>query len=93
MGKQPCRAEPGLRAYTYHMEKMPKESWDNIVETLAKVEKIMSTFVPSDELRHLNLAREFLGYQIMSPTMTSDNEKKLILPLKMKQCRHKTHGE
>ena len=83
MGTQPCRAEPGVRAYTYHMEKMPKESWDNIVETLAKVEKIMSTFLPSDELRHLNLGRELLGYQTMSPTMTSDNEKKLILPLKI----------
>ena len=83
MGTQPCRAEPGVRAYTYHMEKMPKESWDNIVETLAKLEIIMSTFVPSDELRLLNLGRELLGYKTMTPTVTTDNEKKLILPLKI----------
>ena len=83
MGTQPCRAEPGVRAYTYHMEKMPKESWDNIVETLAKVERIMSTFVPSDELRLLNLGRELLGYKTMTPTVTTDNEKKLTLPLKI----------
>ena len=83
MGAQPCWAQPGVRAYTYLIKKMPKESWDNIVKTLAKVETIMSTFIPPGELRHLNLGRELLGYQTMSPTMTSDNEKKLILPLKI----------
>ena len=62
MGTQPCRAEPGVHAYTYHMEKMPKETWDNIVKTLSKVETIMSSFVPSDKLRHFNLGREFIGY-------------------------------
>ena len=83
MGTQPSRAEPGVRSYTYHMEKMPKESWDNIVQTLSNVEKIMSAYVPSDELRHLNLGRELLGYKTMTPTMTSEKENTFILPLKI----------
>ena len=45
--------------------------------------KNLSTFVPSDELRLLNLGRELLGYKTMTPTVTTDNEKKLILPLKI----------
>ena len=83
MGTQPCRTEPGVCVYTYHMEKMPKESWDNIVKTLSKVEKIMSSFVPSDELRHLNLGRELIGYQTMTATRTTGDGKKMILPLKI----------
>ena len=75
MGTQPCHADPGVHAYTYHMDKMPKESWDNTVETLSKVEKIMSSFVSTNELRHLNLGRELIGYQTMPATMTSGNEK------------------
>ena len=83
MGTQPCRAEPGMRAYTYRMDKMPKESWDNIVQTLLKVEKIMPSFVLLNELRHLNFGREFIGYQTMTATITAGNENKLILPLKI----------
>ena len=75
MDTQPCHAEPGVCAYTYHMDRMPKESWDNIVQTFLKVEKIMSSFVPSNELRYLNLGRELIGYQTMPATMTSGNEK------------------
>ncbi len=43
----------------------------------------MSAFVPSDELRHLNLGRELLGYKTMTPTVTTDDETKLILRLKL----------
>ena len=83
MGTQPCRAGPGVRSYTYHMEEMPSKSWDNIVNTLAKVESIMSSYVPSEELRQLNLGRELLGYKTMTPSHGTKDEHELILPLKI----------
>ena len=79
MCTQPYRAEPGVHTYTYHMDKIPKESWDNVVETLSKVEKIMSYSIPTNELWHLNLERELIGYKSMTP----GNENKFLLPLKV----------
>ena len=65
------------------MDKIPKESWDNIVEMLLKVGKIMPSFVPINELRHLTFGRELIGYQAMTATTTAGNKNKLILPLKI----------
>ena len=61
------------------MDKMPKESWNNAVETLSKVENVMSSFIPTNELRHLNLGIELIGYK----TMTPGTENKFLLPLKV----------
>ena len=66
VGVQPSRAEPGVRQATYHKNLIPKTNWDNLVETLTNVEDIMSAFVPTDELRKVNLARELVGYKTMS---------------------------
>ena len=79
MGSQPSCANPGVRACTFHMNKMSMESWDSVVETLSKVEDVMSSFVPTNALQQLNLGIELIGYQ----TMTAWKENLLVLPLKI----------
>jgi hypothetical protein len=66
VGVQPSRAERGVREATYHKNLIPKSNWDNLVQTLANVEDVMSAFVPTDELRKVNLSRELIGYKTMS---------------------------
>ena len=79
MGTQPSHAYPGVRACTFHMNKMPMESWDNVVETLSKVEDVMSSLVTTNALQRLNLGIELIEYQIM----TAGKENLFLLPLKI----------
>jgi hypothetical protein len=66
VGVQPCRAQRGVREATYHKDRIPKTNWDNLVQTLTNVEDVMSAFVPTDELRKVNLARELIDFKTMS---------------------------
>ena len=78
MGSQPSHSEPGVRDVMYHMNKIPIDSWNNVVKTLSKVENAMSSFISTDELSDLNLRREMILYK----TMSSVNNDPFLLPLK-----------
>jgi len=71
-GVQACRASTGVRESTYHSTGVPFKNWTNIVQTLCDVEKVMSSFVPTKELRRLNLARMLLKYKTMTANLNGD---------------------
>jgi hypothetical protein len=78
-GVQPCRASPGVRDASYHKRSMPSAHWNNLVETLFDVEKVVATFVSTEELRRVNFAKELIGYKTMTPT--SDDT--VVIPCKI----------
>ena len=67
-GAQACRAEPGVRDNTYHKKTMPEPDWINLVKTLCNVEKVVSSFVPTEDLRRVNMAKTVLDYKTMTAT-------------------------
>ena len=76
---QPCRAAKGVRDASYHKQSMPAKNWDNIVQNMVKTENVMSSFVPTSELRRLNFAQQLIGYKTMRATCDGV----VILPCKI----------
>ncbi len=51
---------------------MSEADWTNIVQTLVQVEKVMSSFIPTVELRRVNMAKQLLDYKTMTATNGGD---------------------
>ena len=66
MGVQPGCAQKGVCDTTYHVNKIPPEHWNNVVETLSKNETVMLSYLTTVERRRLNLGREIIGFKMMS---------------------------
>jgi len=78
-GVQLGRAAKGVWDASYHKQSMPARNWDNIVQTMVKTENVMSSFVPTSELRRLNFAQQLIGYKTMRATC----DDLIILPCKI----------
>lgn len=84
MGAQPCRAEPGIRSKSYHAERMTHHDWNNIVMYMKRVEHAYASFIPTEELRQINSARQIVGFKTMT---TMGSPQALDLPSNQPCCR------
>ena len=81
MGPQVQRASRGVSDSSYHQDLMDDNDWDAVIDVVQWMESIFTSFVRTEEIRKLNLAKALIGFKTLSSTRRmnmSDEEMKSI---------------